>query len=92
MVGAITKFLADRVDYRIPQGGLFVWLTLKRPLPSHDLLKKSLEEGVSFVPGSRFLIEKSEHEHYLRLNFTYQSDEAIVRGVERIGRVLDSFR
>lgn len=92
MIDAVKKSMAHLVDYQIPQGGLFLWLALRRPLPTDELVKRSLEQGVSFVPGNRFLIEKSDYVHDLRLNFTYQPDEAICRGIERIGKALDSFR
>lgn len=91
MVGAVTRFLGNRVDYQIPQGGLFLWLSLKQPLPSQELYRRCFEEGVSFVPGNKYLIDKAEDERNLRLNFTYQPEEAICKGVERIGKVLDSF-
>lgn len=91
MVGAITKYLGSQVEFQIPQGGLFLWLSLKRPLPAEELFKRCFEEGVSYVPGNRYLIDKSDYEHNLRLNFTYQSEEFICRGIERFGRVLDSF-
>ena len=91
MVGAIKRCLGNQVDFLIPQGGLFLWLSLKQPLPAQELFKRCFEEGVSYVPGNRYLIDKSDYEHNLRLNFTYQSEEFICRGIERIGKVLGSF-
>ena len=91
MVGAITKYLGSQVEFQIPQGGLFLWLSLKRPLPAEELFKRCFEEGVSYVPGNRYLIDKSDYEHNLRLNFAYQPEEAIYKGIERIGKVLGSF-
>ena len=91
MTTTVKASLANLVDYQIPQGGLFLWLKLKRPLPAKDLMEKALAQGVSFVPGNRFLIEESDYVHNVRLNFTYQPDEAIRRGIERMGKVLGSF-
>ena len=91
MVSAIKRFLGSRVEFKIPQGGLFLWLSLKRPLPSQELFKRCLKEGVSYVPGNRYRIDKAVDERNLRLNYANQPEEAIRIGVEKIGKVLDSF-
>ncbi len=92
MISAVNSFLGDHVIYHIPQGGMFLWLKLKHPLPSDLLIQRSLQEGVGFAPGNGFFKEKTEGEDYIRLNFAYQTDESIVRGVKRVGKVLDSFQ
>ncbi len=46
---------------------------------------------MSFVPGNRYRIDKSDYESNLRLNFTYQPEEANCEGIKRIGKVLDRF-
>lgn len=45
---------------------------------------------MSFVPGNRYRIDKSDYESN-RLNFTYQPEEANCEGIKRIGKVLDRF-
>ena len=91
MIASVKASLASLVDYRVPQGGLFMWLKLKQPVSAKDLLEKALEQGVSFAPGNRFLIEETDYVHNVRLNFTYQPEEAIRKGIERMGTVLGSF-
>mgnify|MGYP001549258825 FL=1 len=91
MVAAVTKFLGNKVTFQIPQGGLFLWLSLKQPLPSQELFKRCFEEGVSYVPGNRYMIDKTDDERYVRLNFTYHPEDDIYKGIERIGKVLDNF-
>lgn len=91
MVAAVTKFLGNKAAFQIPQGGLFLWLSLKHPLPSQELFKRCFEEGVSYVPGNRYMIDKTYDERYVRLNFTYHPEDDIYKGIERIGKVLDNF-
>ena len=91
MAAAVKRYLGNRVAFQIPQGGLFLWLSLKRPLPSQELFRRCLEEGVSVVPGNRYLIGEADDESNVRLNFTYQPEEVIYKGIQRIGKVLESF-
>lgn len=91
MVDAIRRYLGTAVDYTVPRGGLFAWLQLNRPLPQQELITRCLEAGVGFAPGNGFFIEKKEDERYLRLNFAYQTEDSIRKGVHRLGTVLQSF-
>ena len=91
MIAAVQKYLGTDVNYTIPSGGLFVWLELKRPLLSRELIKRSLEAGVGFAPGNGFYINELEKERYLRLNFAYQTEDSIVRGIGRLAGVISSF-
>ena len=46
---------------------------------------------MGFALGSGFFIDESEEERSLRLNFACQTDETISKGIERVGKVLESF-
>ena len=56
--------------WRKPQGGMFFWLQLDRPVDLGAALERALEKGIAFMPGDPFLSDESQHGRCLRLNFS----------------------
>ena len=83
----IDKELGDFVEYVRPEGGLFVWCKLPDDVDMLDFCKRGVEKKVAVVPGNAFLTDDSEECHYIRLNFSTPSDEAIKEGLARLGQV-----
>ncbi|KAF2143342.1 uncharacterized protein K452DRAFT_286166 [Aplosporella prunicola CBS 121167] len=98
MVAAITKHLVP-LGVRMPlaerqvDGGFFVWLTLPDPLRAASVARRAQEEenlvvaeGEMFeVPGDSAAIR---HACDVRLCFSWEGEEQLVEGVERLGRVI----
>lgn len=88
MVAAIQRYLPSSVHYDIPQGGLFIWLSLAKGLSSESLLPLAWEEGVDFAAGSPFFPEESGGSPWLRLNFVAQAPAEIEVGMRRLGKAI----
>jgi len=88
MVAAVQRYLPDTVHFDIPQGGLFIWLSLPKGLTSEGLLPLAWEEGVDFAPGSPFFPEEIESSNRLRLNFVVQAPGEIEEGIKRLGKAI----
>jgi GntR family transcriptional regulator/MocR family aminotransferase len=88
MVAAIQRYLPATAHFDIPQGGLFIWLSLPKRLTSEELLPLAWEEGVDFAPGSPFFPEEIEHSGWLRLNFVAQAPNEIEEGMKRLGKAI----
>jgi 2-aminoadipate transaminase len=89
MVAAMKEFFPAEVDFTIPEGGMFLWVTLPDGIDSMELFDRALEQNVAFVPGSPFYAEPGTRST-LRLNFT-NADEATIRsGIERLANVIAS--
>jgi GntR family transcriptional regulator / MocR family aminotransferase len=88
MVAAIRHYLPRSVNFDIPQGGLFIWLSLPDTLTSEELLPLAWEEGVDFAPGSPFFPEEIESSPWLRLNFVAQAPAEIEEGMKRLGKAI----
>ena len=72
--------LAGLVTFTRPEGGLFVWAELPEGLNALELLKKAIDQGVAYVPGTHFFVDGG-HENTLRLNFSNSTDDQIDRGM-----------
>ena len=71
-----------------PEGGLFVFASLKEGMDALKLLPKAVDQGVAYVPGTHFYAGGG-HESTLRLNFSMPSPDKIREGLAILGRVLD---
>jgi GntR family transcriptional regulator/MocR family aminotransferase len=88
MISAIQRYLPMSVHFDIPQGGLFIWLSLANGLTSEELLPLAWEEGMDFAPGSPFFPEEIESSTWLRLNFVAQAPAEIEEGMKRLGKAI----
>jgi 2-aminoadipate transaminase len=83
MLEALAEHFGERARWTQPEGGLFVWATLK-DVDTTDLLARS--RGVAFVPGRAAYVDGSSGATSMRLNFAGSSEEGIREGIRRIGR------
>jgi DNA-binding transcriptional MocR family regulator len=88
MRDAIAGHLAGRVDFNIPQGGMFMWGRLRSGASTRDLLPHAIDEKVTFVPGDIYYADRADTAT-MRLSFSTPTPEQIREGVARIGRALD---
>jgi 2-aminoadipate transaminase len=81
---ACRTYLPAGSKYTTPEGGMNLWVELPGRLDSRDLLSKVLEQGVAFLPGHYFSVERG-HSRCLRLSFGGLSPEEIQRGIRILG-------
>ncbi|WP_442601593.1 aminotransferase-like domain-containing protein [Paenibacillus sp. KN14-4R] len=73
--------------FTLPGGGLFIWVELPLEVNTRELLEKSLERGIAFVPGGSFY-PNGGRENALRLNFSNMSEDKIREGIPRLAAIL----
>lgn len=88
MQDALTKHFFDLADWQLPQGGLFFWLRLKRPLDTRTLLKPALARDVVFMPGEPFFVDPEQNPGYLRLNFSHVAPDRLDEGIRLLASVV----
>jgi len=87
-----TSFPKD-VRFTNPQGGLFTWLTFRKDLDATALMKERTlpDAKVAYVPGATFFPVVQEKNH-CRINFSCMSEEKIMTGITRLGKILQEAR
>jgi DNA-binding transcriptional MocR family regulator len=80
--------LKSYIDFKVPEGGFFYWVKLKREIKAIDIYQKCLEKGLLIVPGDMFFGVKKE-EKFLRLSFASCDVPDIKRGVEILKNVFE---
>ncbi|HWQ80072.1 MAG TPA: PLP-dependent aminotransferase family protein [Anaerovoracaceae bacterium] len=72
------------LDFRKPAGGVYLWCRLAPDINFRRLYVKTMEKGVSFIPGNVFYLRGSKGDSYIRLNFSYPSKLQIEKGIETL--------
>lgn len=90
MIRTMEKEFPSTIKFTRPKGGLFTWVELPEGINARDVLVKSLEHRVAFVPGGAFYPNGSM-ENTMRLNFSTMPEERIVEGIKRLAQVLTQF-
>ena len=91
MLECLDKYIpADKVSFTRPEGGLFIWGTVKDCDDASSIVKLAIEKKVAVVPGTAFNCDTEALSGSFRLNYSTPSDEQIVEGVKRLGEVFKS--
>ena len=88
MLGLLAK-CGGVARYTRPEGGLFIFAELREGMNAVDLLKKCVDQGVAYVPGTYFY-PQGGHENTFRLNFSMSTVEQIKLGMEKLNDVFAS--
>ena len=91
MLECLEKELPAAVKFTRPEGGLFIWVTLPDGVDASAFLKACMAEKLMIVPGATFNCDVTEGSMSFRLNYSTPSDQQIVEGVARLGKVARAF-
>ncbi len=83
---ACGQFLPQGSRWTRPEGGMSLWVELPAPLDAENLLARTRERGVDFLPGPYFS-SRPAHRRSLRLGFGGLPPASIKRGIEILGTV-----
>jgi len=83
MDAALRKARVPGFRWTPPGGGLFQWLELPESVDAYRLLERTLDQGVSFVPGA-MMYPAAGRRNVCRLSFSGPDEEAIARGIATI--------
>jgi 2-aminoadipate transaminase len=87
MVAAIKEHFPAETRYTLPEGGMFLWITLPEGLSALSVFERAIQQKVAFVPGDPFYVNR-KNVNTLRLNFSSVDEETIRTGIGRLGNVL----
>jgi len=87
MLRSLEKEMPKGVSFSRPAGGLFLWLELPPHLDARELLRRSLELEVAFVPGGSFY-PKGNKENTLRLSYSNMPVPRIEEGIRRLAKAV----
>ena len=87
MLRAIEEYFPKGVKWTVPQGGMFLWVTVPRRVNTRVMFQRAVGKKVAYVVGDAFYPDGSGH-NTMRLNFSYAGDEEIREGIIRLAQVM----
>jgi len=90
MLDSLQQEMPSSVKWTMPEGGMFLWLTLPEDVNADELFELAKQHKITFMPGSKFYPQGAEKYNYMRLNFTFASEEQIREGVKRLAQMMHS--
>jgi len=87
MLESIEQYFPASVAHTMPEGGMFLWVTLPENYSSRDLLDLAIKDKVIFVPGDPFYVNR-RNTNTLRLNFSCMEEETIRSGIKNLGKAM----
>lgn len=88
MLQLCERHFPQGTTWSVPEGGLFLWVTLPEGISATELLPIAIErEHVAFIPGQPFFADGSGT-NTMRLNFSNASLQQINEGMRRLGGVV----
>lgn len=83
----MTRIAADfpaGVHHTVPEGGMFLWVTLPAGLDTQAMLPRAVERRVAYVPGRPFYA-LGGGENTMRLSYCTATPEQIETGIRALG-------
>ena len=89
MQQALSEFMPKDpgISWTRPEGGMFIWLTLPKPIDTFAMLPKALRMKLLYVPGFAFYPNSPEQNH-IRLSFVTVPKEKTIEGVQRLAALV----
>jgi 2-aminoadipate transaminase len=91
MLAALEEFMprVPGLSWVVPQGGMFLWITLPDEMDADEMFKDAIERNVAYVVGSAFHPGGGGH-NTIRVNFSYPTEEEIREGIKRLAGLVRS--
>ena len=87
MIDTMRAEFPPECKFTDPDGGLFTWVELPAYIDTRELAPKAMAQNVAYVPGSGFY-PSGNTRNCMRLNYSNATDERIVEGIKRLGKVI----
>lgn len=91
MAEGLRQYCAPSCGIHVPEGGMFLWVTVPETVDMDAMSDAALKAGVGVVKSAAFAVDPAQPGHAFRLNFSAPSLDVIREGVKRFGDVTKAF-
>jgi 2-aminoadipate transaminase len=84
IVRAVHQYFPPETIFYRPEGGIYLWVILPRPIDLNKVLERSQKRGVTFSIGNLFYLDDKGSDR-MRLQFSLDDEEKIDEGLKIIG-------
>lgn len=87
MAEALDAQFGATAEYRMPDGGIFIWVRMPEQVDTSRLAQVALAEGVAINPGAEWCADAAAGRRSFRLCFANPTEEVIREGVARLAEI-----
>ncbi|MED4524420.1 PLP-dependent aminotransferase family protein [Bacillus velezensis] len=84
----LERYAGDIAEWRVPEGGFYIWVTFHKAFTVQTLFIRALEAGVLINPGALYLPEDRQS---LRLSYSYAYLPDLEKGIQTIADIARRF-
>ena len=88
MCDMLEDAVKEGLGFQKPSGGVYLWCRLPETVHFNNFVERSGREGVSFIPGNIFYPFGNKGDNFIRLNYSYPSEEQILKGIPILMEVM----
>lgn len=86
--GKLDEMRSWGVRYMKPRGGVYIWCGLPGGVDSKVLISRARGKGLALMPGNLFYPGKKEGRNYIRISYSYESEERLAKGMDLLKETL----
>jgi 2-aminoadipate transaminase len=87
LTGALEEQFGTAAEFKMPKGGIFLWVELPRRVDTTALAGPAREAGVTYNPGAEWSTDPETARHGMRLCFARPGKEVIREGIAALAEV-----
>ncbi len=88
MCDGLGEAVREGLKFSKPRGGVYLWCKLPDTVCFKNFVNRSRHKGVSFIPGNIFYPFGNKGDNFIRLNYSYPSEEQILQGIPLLTEAL----
>ncbi len=90
LINALNQYVGDKIIFKKPAGGMFLWGKLKAGINAQQLLPFAVEQQVVFVPGAAFYV-RSPDTSSIRLSFVTITEAQAIDAAKRLNLAIQAY-
>jgi 2-aminoadipate transaminase len=87
LTGALEEQFGTAAEFKMPKGGIYLWVELPREVDTTTLAGPARDAGVAYNPGAEWCTDPEASAHAMRLCFARPSREMIREGIAALAEV-----
>ncbi|HEY46869.1 MAG: hypothetical protein AMJ88_06935 [Anaerolineae bacterium SM23_ 63] len=88
-LSALERFMPTGVQWTVPSGGYFLWITLPPNVTTSALQVASAAKKVIFSVGSDFFIHPKDGDHNFRLAYSFAEPDELEEGIRILAETIE---
>jgi len=88
-LSALERYMPTDVQWTVPSGGIFLWITLPPNVTASALEAASLQKKVVFSAGPGFFVDPEDGNHNFRLAYSFAEPDELEEGIRILAETVE---